>query len=247
LALTTVLVISAACSHEVGDSSKQVQRVADCGNDSTLSWVASSIPETDSKLVDVGCVNSSGKRHGPAIRIADGVAISFANFNAGELDGPSLVFSSDGSLEAITISKSGQDQRAYFWSPAGWIQHSSETNALEKSTTHTYWYATGLMKTRFTTMMPSGSSDSNDATLDGHFSAWHQDGTLLASGSYVRGTKSGPWRCRIKPSAPELSLELPKTPSTVEPGDEVAALDECVASHFRKDSNDHLVASLGRR
>jgi len=232
--------IAAGCSSEPERSNAR-GTLASCADDVALVWATGAAGEHQPDVLDVGCVSSSGKREGPAVRIADGRAISFSNFSGGAQDGPSVILNPDGGLEALTISEHGLPRRAYFWNSEGWIQHSAELDAPAASTTHTYWYSNGFMKNRFTTTRPDGSSPPSDAILNGKFFAWHEDGTLLATGSYLSGKKTGAWRCRTNPSSAEISLDF--SSSRLSAAD---ALDSCVASLFRQ-NQDMSVAILDRR
>ncbi|MBK7951651.1 MAG: hypothetical protein IPK00_23495 [Deltaproteobacteria bacterium] len=232
--ITGAVVVSTGCSNRISASSAK-ESLASCGRDNKLVWATGAVPGHASEVLDVGCIGASGKRDGPAVRIVEGRAVSFANFSDGVQDGPSVVLAADGSLQAVTVSKRGVPRRAYFMSPEGWIHHSAEIDITTASTTHTYWHETGFMKNRFTTIRPDHSTDPNSAVLNGPFFAWHSDGGLLARGSYQNGEKTGPWRCHADPLLKEVSISLPDF-GTLAEGDEAReALDRCVASLFQQE------------
>lgn len=227
--------------HDEGGSVERAS-LASCGEDVKLVSATGFVPEHAAEVTDVGCVSTRGKREGPAMRLVGGRAVSFSNFSNGRQDGPSVVLDRDGSLQAVTISDEGEPKSAYFWNADGLMKHTAEVDAESATTTHTYWHRNGSMEKRFKTARPGILSPPTEAVLDGPFTAWSEDGSQLATGTYSDGEKVGLWRCRTTSSTREISLDLSTSAQPSSDGTSREALDACVSALFEHDRGSSIAA-----
>jgi hypothetical protein len=180
-----------------------------CKPDSYLTSATGFPLGNDQRVVDVGCVDESGKRDGVALRLVEGAPSSLSHFNHGVLDGNTVIWGPTGNVEMITHVSGGR--------PAG-ISLVLDSEGRPKSmveidpgsgrASQYSWYPNGGQRLIYQTTVDT-ESGLPTANLVGEYRIRDAEGAVLARGRYDNGARIGEWQCRQTGSDAFMTASFP--------------------------------------